>query len=276
MAGGETTLKRIVLTGAMIAALTAIAATAGAVVIPELASPVAVSSYQPPPPPIVSKSPTPAPASPAPDASPTPAPAVGARPASAFAEWAGTLSGPLGIPQNVLEAYGYAEWVLTQTRATCKLQWTTLAALGKIASDHGRVDGRTVDAQGRPQPVLMGPALDGTSGRSKVDDSDGGALDGDQKWDRAMGPMQLTPAMWRASGVDADSNELAQPQDIDDAALAAGYQLCGAASGEGARDLSKVAHWKAAINGYPGMAKNIDKVFDAAQSYGLISRATLP
>lgn len=256
------------MTGVVIAALTAVATAAGATVVPTLAPPPSQSRYQPPPPAIPSApepEPTPTPTA---SESPTPAPAQDGRPANAFTAWARSLSQSLDVPQNVLEAYGYSEWVLTQTRPTCKLQWTTIAAIGKVASDHGRSGGRTVDAQGWPRPVLMGPALDGKEGRIKVADTDGGALDGDQVWDHAIGPMQLTPSMWRASRVDGDSDQLANPQDIDDAALAVGYHLCGAAG----KDLSVVANWKAAINGYHGMAPNINKVFDAAQSYGVLSK----
>ncbi len=190
---------------------------------------------------------------------------------NAFAGWAKRLAEPLDIPHNVLASYAYAEFVVTQTRPACKLQWTTLAAIGKVGSDHGRVEGRTIDAQGWPRPTLMGPPLDGTSGRAKVADTDGGTHDGDQVWDRAMGPMQLIPAMWRASGVDGDSDGLANPQDIDDAALAAAYHLCTAN-----QDLSVVANWKTAINSYHGMGPQIDKVFEAAQTYGTQSKNKLP
>jgi membrane-bound lytic murein transglycosylase B len=193
------------------------------------------------------------------------------RPAAAFNTWAVGLSKTLNIPTVALESYAYAEWVLTQTRPTCKLQWTTLAGIGSVASDHGRVGDRSLDAEGVPHPVLMGPALDGLAGRVKVTDSDGGALDGDQTWDHAMGPMQLIPSMWRASGVDVDGDGLANAQDIDDAALAAGYFLCTGANGT-IPDLSVVTAWKTAMNGYHGMAVNIDKVYNAAQQYGLLSK----
>jgi membrane-bound lytic murein transglycosylase B len=178
-----------------------------------------------------------------------------------------SLTKTLNIPTTALEAYAYAEWVVTQTRPTCKLSWTTLAGIGSAASDHGRTGDRTLDPQGVPHPVLIGPALDGLAGRVKVPDIDGGALDGDQTWDHAIGPMQLIPSMWRASGVDADGDGLASPHDIDDAALAAAYFLC-----VNNQDLSVVANWKAAVSSYYGMALLIDKVYDAAQQYGVLSK----
>jgi len=171
------------------------------------------------------------------------------------------------MPQVALESYGYAEWVLQQTRPVCKLQWTTLAAIGKLASDHGRQGGATLDSQGKMRPALVGPALNG-SGQPKVSDSDGGALDGDTTWDHAVGPMQMLPSMWRVSRVDADGDNLADPQDLFDAALAAGYFLC--SSG---KDLSVVDNWKSAVSGYHAMSTQIDKVFEVAQDYGVRSRA---
>lgn len=265
MGSGETTLRRLVLTGLMIAALTAGATAAGATVVPRLApvstSPSAQPSASAEPTALPSAEPTPTAS-----ASASPSPTTSPRPADAFATWAVNLSGPLGIPVTALEAYGYAEWVVTQTRPTCKLRWTTLAAIGRITSDHGRTGERALDDQGSLRPVLIGPALDGKDKRLKVPDTDGGALDGDTVWDRAVGPMQMVPADWRSSGVDADGDELANPQDIDDAALSAAYLLCGIG-----RDLSTVADWKAAVNGYHDMAQHLDKVFEVAEDYAALS-----
>ncbi|HZM82066.1 MAG TPA: hypothetical protein VFC19_40620 [Candidatus Limnocylindrales bacterium] len=271
MGTGETTVRGLVLTGALIATLIGVAATAGATVVPQLATPSAPPRYQPPQPEVVANPSavpsTPPTVEPTPTPTPTPAPLRPGRAAAAFNTWAVSLSKTLNIPVVALESYAYAEWVLTQTRPTCKLQWTTLAGIGSVASDHGRVGERSLDDNGVPHPVLMGPVLDGLAGRIKVADSDGGALDGDQAWDRAMGPMQLLPSMWRASGVDGDSDGLANAQDIDDAALAAAYHLCPVN-----QDLSVVANWKTAVSGYHGMALNIDKVYQAAQQYGLLSK----
>jgi len=279
MGTGETTTRGVIITGALIATLIGVAAAAGATVVPQIATPSASPKTQPLQPDLVAE-PSTAPSAPpsaeptaTPSATPTPTPTSlkPGRPAAAFNTWAVSLSKTLNIPVVALESYAYAEWALTQTRPTCKLQWTTLAGIGSVASDHGRVSEperpRSLDADGVPHPTLMGPALDGLAGRVKVIDSDGGALDGDQKWDHAMGPMQLLPSMWRASGVDGDGDGLANAQDIDDAALAAAYHLCGAS-----QDLSVVANWKTAVNSYHGMALNIDKVYNAAQQYGLLSK----
>lgn len=268
MGSGETTARGVVLTGALIATLIGVAATAGATVVPQMATPSASPKFQPPPDPKPSVAPSAAPTEdPTPEPTTTPTPLKPNRPAAVFNTWAVSLGKILNVPSVALESYAYAEWVVTQTRPTCKLQWTTLAGIGSVASDHGRTGERTLDADGVPHPILMGPALDGLAGRVRVPDSDGGALDGDQTWDHAMGPMQLLPAMWRASGVDGDGDGLANPQDYDDAALAAAYHLCGTN-----QDLSVVANWKTAVNSYHNMTLNIDKVYEAAQQYGLLSK----
>lgn len=253
--------------GGVIGALAVGSAAAGAVVVPQFAKPLATRPYEPPPPVVVTQ-PTPAAptrsVSPSPSASEEPSP----RPASAFTTWAAPLAGRLAVPQTALEAYGYAEWVLQQTTPTCKLQWTTLAAVGKVTTDHGRQGGSTLDPQGRMRPALIGPPLNGTGGLAKVADTDAGALDGDHTWDHAVGPMQLIPSMWRQSGVDGNNDQLADPQDVDDAALAAAYYLC--SSG---KDLSVVANWKSAVSAYHGLASQLDKVFEEAQAYGVKSRS---
>jgi hypothetical protein len=262
---GELSWRKLSVTGALILALSLVAVAAGAMVVPALANPLPTKAYEPPPAVI---QPAPTTAEPTPTASTSAgasaSPTTTPRP---FAGWARPLTGKLGIPQIPLESYGYAEWVLQQTRPNCKLQWTTLAAIGKLSTDHGRVNGSSIDALGRARPPLIGPALNG-SGQPKVADTDGGALDGDTTWDHAVGPMQALPSMWRVSGVDADGDNLADPQDIDDAALSAGYFLCNAD-----KDLTDVNNWKTAVSGYHAMAAQIDKVFEAAQDYGVRSRA---
>jgi len=42
-----------------------------------------------------------------------------------------------------------------------------------------------------------------------VVDSDGGALDGDARYDRATGPMQFLPGTWRSIGADGNGDGVA-------------------------------------------------------------------
>jgi membrane-bound lytic murein transglycosylase B len=79
--------------------------------------------------------------------------------------------------------------------------------------------------------------------------------------------MQFLPTTWRAFAVDADSDQIADPHDLDDASLAAAYFLC--AQG---KDLSVVANWKAVVLSYNNVGVYLQKVYDTAQSYGLRSK----
>ena len=90
-------------------------------------------------------------------------------------------------------------------------------------------------AWGHGRPKLTGKALRGRDGK-RVPDSDAGRLDGDGRYDRPVGPMQLSPATWAVVGVDSDGDGKRNPHDIDDAALAVSVLLC-----SGTDDLRKRA-----------------------------------
>src|SRR5262249_4311129 len=87
-------------------------------------------------------------------------------------------------------------------------------------------NGGRVDASGRTIGRILGPALDGTHGLARVPDSDGGELDTDRVWDRAVGPMQLLPSVWRRDAADRGGGGSAGPRDVVGAALTAGRFLC--------------------------------------------------
>jgi membrane-bound lytic murein transglycosylase B len=79
--------------------------------------------------------------------------------------------------------------------------------------------------------------------------------------------MQFIPATWKEMQVDADNSGFADPNDIDDAALAAALYLC-----RGGRDLSKADAWWEAILSYNAVQPYARKVFEAADEYGKRSR----
>jgi membrane-bound lytic murein transglycosylase B len=79
--------------------------------------------------------------------------------------------------------------------------------------------------------------------------------------------MQFIPSTWTRYAVDADRDGVADPQDIDDAALAAATYLCA-----GGRDLSTVDGWWAAIMSYNNVSVYATNVFGAANDYGIRSR----
>jgi membrane-bound lytic murein transglycosylase B len=131
------------------------------------------------------------------------------------------------IPAIALNAYRTAARESTEIADGCHVDWTVLAAIGKVESNHGRIHGaRTLAPDGTVSPPIVGPALDGTGGTQAIPDTDGGALDGDTTWDHAVGPMQIIPATWRELGRDANGDGVKDPQNLYDAALTAAAHLC--------------------------------------------------
>ncbi len=200
---------------------------------------------------------------PAPSASASTAPATG--PAT-LTGWAASLA-RVGISQTALQAYGYAEMVTTRATPGCHLTWTTLAGIGKIESNHGTHANSQLTPAGEAVPPIYGPALDGTNDNKMITDTDGGALDADKVYDRAVGPMQFLPGTWSRWGTDADGDGRADPQDINDAALSAARYLCA-----DAHDLGTGTGWWQAIHSYNNLDKYASDVFAAADAYGIASR----
>ena len=129
-----------------------------------------------------------------------------------------------------------------QRQRSCRIPVMLLAAIGEVESSSLR--GRRLDASHDVVPPVRGPALSGGS-FAAIGDSDGGRYDGDPVWDRAVGPMQFIPGTWRLWGADGNGDGVRDPQNIEDAALAAAGYLCA-----GGRDLSRPAELRAAILSY--------------------------
>ncbi|WP_329277634.1 lytic transglycosylase domain-containing protein [Streptomyces sp. NBC_00691] len=134
-----------------------------------------------------------------------------------------TGSAQAGIPASVLAAYQRAEQSIRSTAPGCNLPWQLLAGIGKVES--GQARGGQVDANGTTLSPILGPKLDGV-GFANISDTDGGAFDGDRTHDRAVGPMQFIPSTWATWGQDANSDGKKDPNNIYDAAQAAGLYLC--------------------------------------------------
>ncbi|OAH16006.1 lytic transglycosylase domain-containing protein [Streptomyces jeddahensis] len=147
-----------------------------------------------------------------------------------------------GIPATVLDAYKKAEAALAESKPGCNLPWELLAAIGWVES--GQARGGRVDANGTTLSPILGPPLNG-NGFAKITDTDGGAYDGDTVHDRAVGPMQFIPSTWESWGSDGNADGKKDPNNIYDAALAAGRYLCA-----GDRDLSVTSQLHAAILSY--------------------------
>jgi hypothetical protein len=110
-------------------------------------------------------------------------------------------------------------------------------------------------------PPIRGPRLDGGA-VALVRDTDGGRLDGDPVYDRAIGPLQFLPATWRAVGADGNGDGIADPYNIFDAALSAGVYLC-----SGSTDLSDSASLHAAIFRYNHSDSYVALVLSLAAQY---------
>ncbi|WP_328602334.1 lytic transglycosylase domain-containing protein [Nocardia terrae] len=146
-------------------------------------------------------------------AAPTDLPAVTPEPAAA------TAGPPVsGIPDLVLAAYRNAERMLAQSDPSCGLPWNLLAGIGRIESGHA--DGGNVDSSGTTLSPIFGPALDGSlPGNEVIKDGAGGYI-------RAVGPMQFLPSTWNAYASDGKGDGKPDPNNVFDAALAAGKYLC--------------------------------------------------
>ncbi|ARF76461.1 hypothetical protein B7C62_32370 [Kitasatospora albolonga] len=147
-----------------------------------------------------------------------------------------------GIPATVLAAYRNAEGSLRRSDPGCRLPWQLLAAIGKVES--GQAAGGRVDARGTTLTPILGPALDGV-GFALVRDTDNGVYDGDRTYDRAVGPMQFIPSTWVNWAKDGNGDGHKDPNNIHDAALAAGHYLCA-----GGRDLGVRADLDRAVLSY--------------------------
>jgi hypothetical protein len=77
-----------------------------------------------------------------------------------------------------------------------------------------------------------------------VHDTDGGQLDHDTVFDRAVGPMQFIPSTWQVVKVDADGDNKRDPQDIDDASLATAVYLCSGTDNLGTRKGQEAAVYR--------------------------------
>jgi membrane-bound lytic murein transglycosylase B len=182
--------------------------------------------------------------------------------ATSVSSWANTLGPKTNIPPIALQAYGLAELAMRQVDPRCHLSWVTIAGLARIESNHGRYRGAQIEPNGDIEPRIVGVPLDGTSGNRTISDTDGGLLDGDPTLDRAVGPLQFIPSTWAKWRADGNGDGRADPDNIYDAALAAGHYLC--ADG---RDLASGEGWREAVLSYNNSDDYGRRVYAAAEAY---------
>ena len=195
---------------------------------------------------------------------PTVQASVIARPVSISARidpaWLDAVSSRTGLPRPALAAYAGAASVLAEQSPGCHLGWNTLAAIGHIESDDGRHGGAVLSENGYSSVPIIGPKLDGGA-FAGIHDSDKGLWDGDTVWDHAVGPFQFIPQTWRTWGADGNGDGQADPNQMDDAALAAARYLCHAG------DLSTSDGWRRAVLSYNHSESYVDDVAKLANSY---------
>lgn len=177
------------------------------------------------------------------------------------AGWLASTAALTGIPSRALQAYASAASTANAAQPTCTIGWNTIAAIGSIESGHGTHGGGSLTASGNSSRPIIGPQLNG-DGYALIPDTDGGNLDGDAAWDRAVGPMQFIPSTWRTAGRDGNGDGAADPLNIDDAALSAALYLC-----SGGRNLSTGQGWTDAVMSYNHSADYVSQVRRQANAY---------
>jgi len=166
-----------------------------------------------------------------------------------------------GIPSTALSAYQNAAARETARKPECGITWPLLAGIGRVESNHGRFAGAELHADGVSTPRIIGIALNG-NGTALIRDTDGGRLDGDTVYDRAVGPMQFIPSTWASWGVDANGDGLKDPFNLFDAAAAAADYLC--AAGRDLRTSSGQVHAILSYNysyDYVSMVMSLERVY---------------
>src|SRR5690349_7295604 len=98
-----------------------------------------------------------------------------------------------GIPNVALNAYRVAAARIDAAMPSCGIDWSLLAGIGRVESNHGRFGGATLNADGTSTPQIIGPPLDGLH-FAYIADTDRGQWDHDPRYDRAIGPMQFIPS----------------------------------------------------------------------------------
>jgi len=170
--------------------------------------------------------------------------------------------GESGIPDVALRAYKQAEARLAVSDPGCGVPWTLLAAIGRVESNHGRFGGAQLRDDGSATRRIRGIPLDGRPNVALIRDSDGGALDGDTVYDRAVGPMQFIPSTWRAVNADGNGDGVGDPNNMFDAAQGAAQYLC-----TGTSDLRDPARAAQAVRRYNNADSYVRVVLGLARMY---------
>jgi hypothetical protein len=123
--------------------------------------------------------------------------------------------GDTSMTPVVLDAYVAAATWADEERPGCDLDWTVLAGIGLVESNHAVGTRGPVHDDGRTRARILGVVLDGdTPDTQVVVDTDGGVMDGNAEFDRAVGPMQFLPGTWRGFARDGNDDGLIDPHNV--------------------------------------------------------------
>lgn len=180
-----------------------------------------------------------------------------------FSAWADRMAALTGISPRAMRAYATAHTAMAATEPKCQLTWVTLAGIAKVESNHGTIGARTILPDGRVSSPIIGVPLNGAPGvRSVAATPAGYYFDHDPQWDHAIGPFQFLPSTWAAWQSDGNGDGKADPQNIDDAAIAAARYLCA-----DNRNLASSDGWLQAIMSYNNSVDYVQQVYTASQDY---------
>lgn len=176
-------------------------------------------------------------------------------------QWARSTSDATGIPLLALTAYAGAAIRAAEVYPDCGIGWNTLAGIGLVESDHGTFGGSSIGPDYTVSPPIFGVVLDGGD-TEHIPDSDEGQVDGIAEFDRAVGPMQLIPQTWASWPSDGNGDDVGNPQNIADAAIAAANHMCRAAG-----EMVTPEGWRSGIAAYNSGDDYLVKVATAAEDY---------
>jgi Transglycosylase SLT domain len=121
-----------------------------------------------------------------------------------------------------LDAY----WRAAASQPACGIAWWAVAGVSRVEGRHGTYGGAQLRPDGQVSQPIIGIQLDGTNATRVIADTDGGTIDGDPAFDRAVGPMQFIPSTWARWARDGNGDGVRDPQNLYDATAAAAAYLC--------------------------------------------------
>ncbi|MFV0458839.1 MAG: lytic transglycosylase domain-containing protein [Actinomycetales bacterium] len=160
--------------------------------------------------------------------------------AAAPAPAASLSAAAMGIPAPMLDAYRRAAQTKNQLSPSCEIDWSLIAAIGKVESDHAQ--GGKVDENGNTRGQIEGPMT---------------------RYGTAKGPMQFLDSSWQLFGADGNGDGVKDVNNAYDAALGAANHLC--SSGKGSMKNPISLH--DAIFGYNRAEWYVQKVVALANAY---------